>query len=216
MPRPRTVELSPAHRRILRVLGRFEQKSQPAFVPALVEALEFAGANSLVPTLQIMARNGFVEIRGGGVKGSPRWVELTDKGRQAAGLGGLPLIGSIPAGPLAEALAQPEEIVSAEDLLPHRDGDFLLRVMGDSMVGDGIFDGDLVLIRPRVEAAQGEIAAVQFGENYEATLKRVFRRGQRVTLRASNPKYPEVVLSAAQVRIAGVFRGLIRYVHHRA
>jgi repressor LexA len=163
----------------------------------------------------------------------------------------LPLLGTIPAGPLTEVVTQPEaafETVSVEDLLRHRPGDFLLRIKGDSMVGDGIFEGDLVLLRPGIEVQQGEIAAViwsGFGAECEATLKRVYRRPSaqiatevfsrsseiaaeekarehaqenlhagaqedQVLFRASNPVYPDLLLPAHSLRIAGVFRGLIR------
>ena len=59
-----------------------------------------------------------------------------------------PLLGVITAGPLSEAVAQAGEIVEDAALLPHQADDFLLRVRGDSMIGDGILDGDLVLLRP--------------------------------------------------------------------
>src|SRR5688500_2659984 len=103
MPRPRITVLTDAHRRILRALARFEKNSEPGFIPGLASAAGLAGQNSLVPSLRIMERNGFVVMQGGGTKGRPRLVRLTAKGRHAAGLGGLPLLGAIPAGRLSEA-----------------------------------------------------------------------------------------------------------------
>ena len=90
-------------------------------------------------------------------------------------------------GPLAEALAQPADFIAPRSLLPHRAGDFLLRVRGDSMIGDGIHDGDLVLLRPEVEVQPGEVAAVHTGDSYESTLKHVYFEQEGVRLRASNP-----------------------------
>ncbi len=179
-------------------------------MPDLVRELNLAGESSLAPTLRLMERNGYVTMQGGGAQGRSRLVRLTAKGRLALSLGGLPLLGSIPAGPLSEALAEPETVVDERELLPFRDGDFLLRVRGDSMTGDGILNGDKVLLRPEVDVRDGEIAAVLVGDAHEATLKRVFRHGERVVLRASNPAYPDVMVQASQVKIAGVFRGLIR------
>ena len=80
-------------------------------------------------------------------------------------------MGRIAAGLLHEALAQPEEFVDSAMLLPHQAGDFLLRVTGDSMIGDGIVEGDLVLLRPDQEVGWGEIAAAYVGDAFEATLK---------------------------------------------
>lgn len=194
----------------MRVLARCERAGTPAFVPDLVRELGLAGESSLTPTLRILERKGGVTVRGGGARGRSRVVVLTAGGRRAVGLGGLPLLGSIPAGPLDETVAGAEDI--GEELLPWRPGDFLLRVRGDSMIGDGILDGDKVLIRPGVEPRAGEIAAVQVGETHEATLKHVFALPEsgQVRLRASNPGYRDVVVPAETVKIAGVFRGLIR------
>ena len=193
-----------------------EKEGQPGFVPDLVRTLGDAGESSLTATLRIMEREGFVTIRGGGAKGRSRMVALTSKGRFALGAGGLPLLGSIPAGPLAEAVATADEILEPNSFLPWREGDFLLRVRGDSMTGDGIFDRDLVLIRPNVEIQQGEIAAVLIGEDHETTLKHVFSKGHEVVLHASNPDYPDRSFPAETVKVAGVYRGLIRHAGGRA
>lgn len=189
--------MTEVQRKIALAILRFEEKREPAFVQALVRKLGYAAESSLTATLRIMEREGFALIQGGGEKGRPRLVQLTSKGRFALGAGGLPLLGSIPAGPLSEALAQPDDVLEPRDLLPALEGDFLLRVRGDSMTGDGILDGDLVLLRPDSEAARGEIAAVLVGEAHEATLKRVFLKGDTVTLRASNPGLSSATTTSA-------------------
>lgn len=260
MARPTSSTLSPAQRRVLDAVLKRERLQLPNFVSDLVAELALRAESSLGPTLQRMARLGVILLQGGGARGRQRLVVATPKGRLLCGLSEenslgaishrtmadapaavrlLPLLGSIPAGPLTEVIARgetPFEAVSLEDLLRHRPGDFLLRITGDSMVGDGIFEGDLVLLRPGVEVQQGEIAAVLWsgsGAECEATLKRVFRKPPsprpspptpsthttaqeeecnegKIVLRASNPAYPDLVLPAGSVRIAGVFRGLVR------
>ncbi len=210
MARPRTSQLTEAHRRIAQAIAAIERSTGfSATVGELVERLGLATPSSLRPTLQIMQRNGYVAMQGG-------LVRLTPKGRYEIQAGGLPVLGSIQAGALTAAIAEPEEIL--EEVLPHQPGDFLLRVRGDSMVGDGILPGDLVLLRPGVDPAQGEIAAVQVGGeegeyaggDYEATLKRVYREGSRVRLKAANPAYPDRVVPGEAVQVVGVFRGLVR------
>ena len=179
----------------------------------LVRRLGYAAESSLTATLRIMERNGFLVIQGGGEKGRSRVVRLTARGRFTLGASGIPLLGAIPAGPLEEALAQAEEIIEPANLLSYREGDFLLRVHGDSMIGDGILDGDWVLLRPNLALRQGEIAAVLVGESHEATLKRVLLVPEKsqIILRASNPRYPDLVAKAKEVKVAGIFRGLIRH-----
>jgi len=217
MTRPRTTQLSNAHTRIAGAIASIERDGFPALVSDLVRELALAGSSSLVPTLRIMQRNGFVTIGGGGTNGRDQLVKLTPKGRYAVAEGGLPVLGTIRAGPMEEAVAQPDTVLEDSELLPHQPGDFLLRVKGDSMLGDGILPGDHVLLRPNVDAKRGEIAAVllaeddEAGGDCEATLKRVYPEGEKVRLKASNPDYADIVVPAARVKIAGVFRGLVRH-----
>lgn len=211
MPARRQTHLTAAQFRVARLLSRWEHEERPAFVPDLVAALSLPAESSLTDTLKRMERNGYVEILGGGAKGRSRLVRLTPPGRYAVGSGGLPILGEVPAGPLAEALAGAPDVVEDDDLLSWRPGDFLLRVKGNSMVGDGILPGDLVLLRPNVTVRQGEIAAVHARDNYEGTLKHVFVETNGVRLRASNPEYEDIIVSATDWRgVAGVFRGLVR------
>ena len=82
--------------------------------------------------------------------------------------------------------------------------DFALRVHGDSMIGARIYDGDLVFIREQPDVENGEIAAVAIGD--EATLKRVYRYGDTLSLRAENPAYKEMVFTGKElnnIRILG-------------
>ena len=202
---------SPVHLRIAKTLLMLEKEGEPGFVPDLVRRLGYAAESSLTATLRVMEHRGLIIIKGGGARGRSRAVTLTSKGRFALGAGGLPLLGLIPAGPLAEAVAEADEILAPEDVLPWKEGDFLLRVKGDSMEGDGILDGDMVLLRPEVSWQQGEIAAVLVGEDHETTLKRVFRQDELITLRAANPRYADRTVPAETVKIAGVFRGLVRH-----
>ena len=205
--------LSAVHRRIANEVLAFERRREPSFVSDLVRKLGYAAESSLTATLRVMERNGFLVIQGGGEKGRSRIVGLTAKGRFALGAGGIPLLGAIPAGSLEEAVAQAEEIIETADLLPYREGDFFLRVRGDSMVGDGILDGDWVLLRPDVGVQHGEIAALLVGEAHETTLKRVYYVAEKseIILRASNPRYPDLVVNTQDVKVAGSFRGLIRH-----
>ncbi|HET9523778.1 MAG TPA: S24 family peptidase, partial [Terrimicrobiaceae bacterium] len=69
------------------------------------------------------------------------------------------------------------------------------------------------LLRPNLALQQGEIAAVLVGDAHEATLKRVLLAPEKseIILRASNPRYPDFVARAQDVKVAGIFRGLIRH-----
>ncbi len=85
---------------------------------------------------------------------------------------------------------------------------YALRVRGDSMIEDGIQDGDLVLVRRAVEADDGAtVVAVVEGE---ATLKRFFRRGTNVELRPANAALQSIHVPASRVEIRGILIGLMR------
>ena len=89
--------------------------------------------------------------------------------------------------------------------------DFALVCKGDSMIGAGIEDGDIVYIRQQDTFENGQIAAVRIGD--EATLKRVYRNGDTVVLNAANPAYAPIVLSADQfteISVEGVAVGFTR------
>jgi len=129
--------------------------------------------------------------------GLARGYRLPGSARPAAHV---PLLGRVPAGPLEEAI---EEI---EDHLPVEGTDdperyFGLRVKGDSMVGAGILDGDVVIVRRQDRAASGDVVVAKVGD--EATVKRLRLRGRRVELHAENPAYAPIVPESEPVAIVG-------------
>ncbi|HYG82707.1 MAG TPA: transcriptional repressor LexA [Pyrinomonadaceae bacterium] len=123
----------------------------------------------------------------------------------------LPLLGRIAAGAPIDAVEDAEPIVVPRFLLgrvrPERV--YALRVSGDSMIDEHICDGDIALIENRTEARDGEIV-VALVEGARATLKRLFRFGTDVELRPANSQLAPIRLPAAQVRVQGIFRGLLR------
>lgn len=197
---------------ILHMVSDFLQEGRLPSAIRLSEELGLAGESSVTPILKALEKKGYLDIQGG-IKGRPRQLSLTPKGKQAVHKPGLPILGSIPAGPLREALEQAGEFAETlKDLLPYQDGDFLLTVEGESMIGDGILPGDQVLIRPGVIPAAGEIVAVCVGSHYEATLKRLYPEPSKgkVRLVASNPDFKEQAYPAEEVKIVGVLRGVVR------
>lgn len=117
-----------------------------------------------------------------------------------------PILGTIAAGRPIEAIEDVEEF-SIHDLIPGREGHYLLRVRGKSMIDDHIDDGDLVVVQNRKTAHNGEIV-VAILKDEEATLKRFYRENGRIRLQPANtsmePTYP------TEVEIRGVVRGVVR------
>jgi repressor LexA len=120
----------------------------------------------------------------------------------------LPLLGRIAAGRPIEAIPGEDEIDLSEFFV-NRDR-FVLRVQGDSMIEDGILDGDMVIVEKRETAENGEIV-VALIDGLEATLKRLQKnRDGSVTLRPANSQMPPMRYPAARVRIQGVVVGQFR------
>jgi repressor LexA len=136
----------------------------------------------------------------------PRAMLVHERARgaeaRAPGSGALPLVGAVAAGLPRLAQEDVEDWVP----VPFR-GDFVLRVTGDSMVGAGILDGDMVVVRRQQSADDGEIV-VALLEDGEATVKRLRRSDGRVVLQAENAAYAPIV--AEEVRILGKVVGLVR------
>ena len=129
--------------------------------------------------------------------GLARGYRLPGRPRPAAHV---PLLGRVPAGPLEEAIEDVEEHLPVEGRdEPERY--FALRVRGDSMVGAGILDGDVVIVRRQDRAASGDVVVAKVGD--EATVKRLLLRGHRVELHAENPAYAPIVPEPDAVAIVG-------------
>jgi repressor LexA len=119
----------------------------------------------------------------------------------------VPLLGLIAAGQPIEAIENPEPVEVPKSLLGPGER-YALRVRGDSMVEDGIQDGDLILVRRAAQAENGQtVVAVIDGE---ATLKRFHRRGATVELRPANAALRSTEWPASRVEVRGVLVGLLR------
>jgi repressor LexA len=113
----------------------------------------------------------------------------------------VPLLGLVAAGTPIEPIENTETVALPEELVGRRPS-FALRVRGDSMTGEGILDGDLIVVEPRPEVRNGStVVAVVRGE---ATVKKLFREDGRVRLEPANPRLRPIVAPASEVEIRGV------------
>ena len=138
-----------------------------------------------------------------------RGVELIEKqaAEPPAGVRELPLFGTIAAGQPLEVQQQDETIIVPERLTT-RGENFVLKVRGDSMMDDGILDGDYVIIARRERAENGEMVVANV--NGEVTLKRLYREGERIRLQPANALMHPIYAHASDVSVQGVVVGLMR------
>ncbi len=130
-------------------------------------------------------------------------VKLPDESRAAV----YPLVGTIAAGQPIEAIEN-RETIDLNDLFQTRDGTYVLRVRGNSMIEDHIADGDFVIIERREVARDGEIVVALLDDG-QATLKRFYREKTRVRLQPANSAMNPIYVDK-DVRIQGVLIGVLR------
>jgi len=120
-----------------------------------------------------------------------------------------PLLGRIAAGEPIEVIADGRETIDLRSLFT-RDDHFMLQVLGNSMVDEGIHDGDLVICKHRKQAQEGDIV-VALIDGQAATLKRIsYKIAERITLIPANPDLKPKAYLPHRVQIQGIFAGLLR------
>ena len=191
-----------------------DQHGYPPTVREIGEAVGLASPSTVHAHLANLERAGL--LRRDPTK--PRALELIGRERrveqpatgEAASAVRLPLLGEIAAGAPLLAEQNVEEYLTFPG---STGGDFLLRVRGDSMIGAGIFDGDLVIVRQTAEARNGEIVVALAGDDEsadEATVKTFYRENGRIRLQPENAALEPIFAEYVHVlgRVVGVFREL--------
>jgi repressor LexA len=183
---------------------QLEHESSPT-IREIRQHFELKSDNGVLKHLAALEKKG--AIRKSDVH---RGIHLLESVKRAMSLQNLklPLLGSIPAGmPVTEDQAEETWISVAENIVPYPGESFLLKVRGDSMIGAGILDGDMVVVHTRSEPREGEIVVALIDN--ENTLKRLVMQNGRAFLRAENAFYPDLI-PMNELRVQGVVTGLIR------
>ena len=150
----------------------------------------------------------------------PRALELLDRATRSAGSavqgaldkvrpGGLPVVGAVAAGSPVLAEENIEEYVQVPQAAGGDEGEYVLKVRGDSMVDAGILEGDYVVVQRRDEARDGEIVVALVGDD-EATVKRYFRESDHIRLQPENSSMEPILADDVQIlgRVVGLFRSV--------
>ena len=146
----------------------------------------------------------------------PRAIELLERGvgsavdsvRGMVKAEGLPLLGSVAAGQPILAEENIEEYVAVPQLAGGEEGDYVLRIRGESMKEAGILEGDYVVVHPQDTANDGDVIVALLGE--EATVKRYFRESDHIRLQPENDAMEPI--RSKEVKVLGRVVGLLRRV----
>jgi repressor LexA len=179
-------------------------RNYPPSVREIGEAVGLSSSSTVHNHLNQLERRGLIK-RDPSKSRTVQLVADAEVAEQRRNAVSVPIVGNVAAGsPILAEQNVEDHILLSSDLA--KDGYFLLRVRGDSMINAGILDDDLVLVRPQHEAPNGSIV-VALVEG-DATVKRIERTDGHVKLIAENPAYEPIVTN--NVSLVGQVRGVIR------
>ncbi len=185
----------------------------PPTLREIQDHMGFAAIGTVQYHIKSLSEAGMIDVK----PRLSRGISLTQR------VVGIPIIGRVPAGPAQLAFEQVEGYLSAihgekqsvqsNAPLPQMADPralFALRVKGDSMVGAGILDGDLVIVRPQNSAKNGDIVVARVNQE-DATVKRLIRKPGIIHLAAENPKYKAIPVDENTEIIGKVIRVVRHY-----
>jgi len=191
----------PKRLEILRFLAREAGEGRNPTIPEIARSVGLRSTQTVHHHLKALEREGYLTR----APGRARSAELTEQGWGAAGE--IPALGRIAAGPGMEAVRVEEASTMARELFGT--GRFLLEAVGQSMTGAGIENGDQLLIVSDPSPPDGTIVAALIGGE-KVTVKRLFREGENVRLRAENGEHKDIVAPARDVEVQGRVELILR------
>lgn len=203
------VTLYKKQKQILDFISQYIQKN--GFSPTLQEIADAMGLSSLATVhehLQTLEKKGVIKKFEGAVRG----LEILDE-RFNVTLSGIeiPLAGFIAAGEPIDAIEDPTEtVLVSPDMVSRSKRCYVLQVRGDSMIDEGIFDGDYVVLQSQDVAQNGDIVVALIEKEF-ATLKKYYNEGNgKIRLQPANERMDPIMVDADSLAIQGKVTGVIR------
>jgi len=220
--------LKPPQEKILNFIRSYLDKHQmPPSLREIQDHCGFSAIGTIQYHLKKLAQGGYIDVK----SRLSRGIQLTSRAV------GIPIVGTVPAGPAQLAFENIEGYISnvmdepkltSRSVIagtrttevsspapepvttPDHRGLFALHVKGDSMIGAGILDGDLVIVRPQSSAKSGDIVVARIAQE-EATVKRLVRKPGMIHLAPENPKYRPIPVDENTEIIGKVVRVVRHY-----
>lgn len=199
-------DLTPRRAAVLAFIRtQVNEYGQPPTLAEIALACGLASRGAARKHVLALTDAGLIEVTAGQARG----IRPAGQRRSRRSQLQVPVLGRVAAGAPIGADADYGDTYALDARLFSAAPDYLLRVEGDSMIDDGICDGDLVAVKRGVEARNGEVVVARI--DGELTIKRLQRRAGQVCLLPRNPAYaPIVVQDDQEFAIEGVFCGLVR------
>ena len=203
------IKITKKQKNVLEKINRFiAENSYPPTVRDLAHDLGFSSPKAVTDHLDSLKKKGYI-VRNSlarSIKLTGKALSILSDGRAGSPTDNidpfsrnilyLPLVGRVAAGkPILAEENIDEYIPVTSSLLEKGTADFALKVKGDSMVGDHILDGDIIIVKSQKTAENGDIVVALIGD--EAVVKKLYRAKDTVELRSSNPSYLPIRIKAA-------------------
>lgn len=187
--------LTPRQKQILDFIAKYNKRYGVS--PALEEIkrhFRLSSVSNIHQHVEALKKKGYLNK----LENQPRGIEI-NKPIRTSGTARIPLLGVITAGEPVEAYENPENITVSKNLIKDTGDYFALKVNGDSMIGEGIFDGDTVIIRKQSRAENGE-TVVALVNGSETTLKKIYREKNGFRLQPANPALKPIFVKELEVQ----------------
>jgi len=196
--------LTKRQKQILNYIEKFIKKND--YAPSLEEIkghFKLKSVSTIHQHIEALKSKGFLHK----LAHQHRTIELTSN-NQKSKLSKILLMGTIPAGGPIEPIRNPKSLEVPRSMLSRAGRHYALRVSGTSMIEDGVFDGDIIVVHEQPVVESGEAAVAYLPDKNEVTLKKLYREKNRIRLQPANKKMEP--LYEKNVEIQGKIVGILR------
>jgi repressor LexA len=190
--------LAPNHRKTLQLIQKkFRERGYPPTVREICKAIGVTSSATAHKYLTILEKKGYIHRE----KEKSRAIQIIPQTKK------VPVVGSVAAGEPLWAAKDITEFIPIPEELSGNEESFMVKVEGDSMIGDHILDGDYVMVNPQQDADNGDIVIALLNQE-EVTIKRLYKEDHQVILQPSNPLYKPI--NTKDTIILGKVIGILR------
>jgi repressor LexA len=190
--------LAPNHRKTLQLIQKkIRERGYPPTVREICKAIGVTSSATAHKYLTILEKKGYIHRE----KEKSRAIQIIPQTKK------VPVVGSVAAGEPLWAAKDITEFIPIPEELSGNEESFMVKVEGDSMIGDHILDGDYVMVNPQQDADNGDIVIALLNQE-EVTIKRLYKEEHQVILQPSNPLYKPI--NTKDTIILGKVIGILR------
>jgi repressor LexA len=172
----------------------------------IMEGLSYSSVATVAQHIDNLVAKGYLHKK----DNEARSIQLVEADVQVDGGLELPLLGYIAAGQPISIMDDPQETLTVPPFMIKSDHSYVLQVKGESMIDDGILDGDYVIVRETHTPQQGDVV-VAMVNGYSATLKKFFKeKNNQIRLQPANSSMRPIIVEDDELEIQGVVTGVIR------